>query len=84
MASLQGFSGLKALYDIENYPNYISINFLDLATDEIIRFRIDPDNGIDERDACETYFRGLSAGLYRITRHGRVRLRRDPTTREEF
>ena len=60
MALLEGFPGLKALYDIECYPNYISINFLDLTTGQIIRFRLDPDNGIDERIACEAYFRGLS------------------------
>jgi hypothetical protein len=52
---LTGFPGSKALFDAEVYPNYISLNFEDVDTGCISRFRITPDT--NERIAAEAYYR---------------------------
>jgi hypothetical protein len=55
---LTGFPGTKALFDAEVFPNYISLNFEDVDTGCITRFRITPT--IDERIAAETHYRSQS------------------------
>ncbi len=57
---LAGFTGRKALADTETYPNYILLKFEDVETGVNHTFRIDPDNGLDDRKAAEVYCRSLS------------------------
>ena len=56
---LSGFTGRKATFDVEAYPNYILLTFQDSDTGSISRFRIDPDHDIDERQAAKTYTQSL-------------------------
>jgi hypothetical protein len=58
MAQLSGFSGKKALFDAEVYPNYISLKFEDITTGVISRFRITPDQS--EHQAAEAHYRRQS------------------------
>ena len=44
---LAGFTGEKALFDVESYPNYILFTFENIQTGIIARFRIDADTGVD-------------------------------------
>ena len=60
---LAGFTGRKALFDVEVYPNYILLTFHDLDTEATTRFRIDPDNDTDDRKAAEAYYRSLSVAV---------------------
>jgi hypothetical protein len=60
---LAGFTGRKALFDVETYPNYILLTFHDVDTETTTRFRIDPDNGTDDRKAAEAYYRSLAVAV---------------------
>ena len=60
---LAGFTGRKALFDVETYPNYILLTFHDVDTETTKRFRIDPDNGINDRKAAEAYYRSLAVAV---------------------
>ena len=60
---LAGFTGRKALFDVEVYPNYILLAFHDVDTEVTTRFRIDPDKGTDDRKAAEAYYRSLSVAV---------------------
>ena len=56
---LAGFTGQKALFDAECYPNYILLRFQDTDTGVFNEYRIDSDTGLDERQAAEAYYRSL-------------------------
>jgi hypothetical protein len=60
---LAGFTGRKALFDVETYPNYILLTFHDVDTETTTRFRIAPDNGTDDRKAAEAYYRSLAVAV---------------------
>src|SRR3954469_16606411 len=52
---LSGFPGLKAIFDAEVFPNYVSLNFQDVATGDITRFRITPE--VNEGAEAEAHYR---------------------------
>jgi hypothetical protein len=60
---LAGFQGRKAAVDVECYPNYVTINFLDLDTGEISRYRLDSDHNIDQHTEAEAHYRSLAVAV---------------------
>ena len=66
---LAGFTGEKALFDVESYPNYILFTFENIQTGIIARFRIDADTGVDQRTALKAYVQRLDV-LITYNGHG--------------
>ena len=60
---LAGFTGGKAIFDAEVYPNYILLRSDNVNTRQITSFRIDFDYGVDERKAAEAYYRSLEVAV---------------------
>lgn len=50
---------MKWIYDIEIYPNYFCVTFLNLETDEKVIFEIDDEKGINDTKALKNFLRNI-------------------------
>src|SRR5579864_2189089 len=57
--ALAGFTGQKAVYDVEAFPNFILFAFQDVESGAVTRFIID--DTLDQRDELRTHVKNLDA-----------------------